>query len=265
MQPYIVVVVRDAGVRAALADAMAGGNGDRVSSAPVTAVFAADLEPLRRLDALVDAERAAGKSPASLRALRFNASAVLAGGGGGRDGPTGAMCGVIGGAAHVARAAALSAASRLGVPLLPTLPSPEAWAGGAASMAAMVYMLAAASAGVGTHPMEGFDARAVADAVGLPRGRFAVPLVVATGYEESDAPAAPAETARGGAEPGRSATADGGGARRLQADGSGAAARASHSERPRPQPHHVRSPRFAPETVFQQDTYGRALPGVPVL
>ena len=42
-QPYAVIAVKEAKQRAALAQTMLGRNGERVETAPVTLVFAADL------------------------------------------------------------------------------------------------------------------------------------------------------------------------------------------------------------------------------
>jgi hypothetical protein len=101
----------------------------------------------------------------------------------------------------------------------------------------MSYMRAAAAYGVATHPMEGFDGRAVAEACGIPRRRYSVPLVVATGYEE------PAGRGR----------RDGGAEAAGEEDSAEDAAT------------HPRSPRFAPHDVFRSDTFERPLHGVPVL
>ncbi len=43
-------------------------------------------------------------------------------------------------------------------------------------------MLAAAAHGLDTCPMEGFDGRRIQQALRIPAPRYAIPLVVATGY-----------------------------------------------------------------------------------
>lgn len=62
--PYSVVVASSAASREALAASCVGGNGAAVRSAPVVAVFAADLEPRRLLAATLARERSAGLTPA---------------------------------------------------------------------------------------------------------------------------------------------------------------------------------------------------------
>ena len=270
LQPYVVILVRDRATRHALADAMLGGNAARVADAPVTAVFAADLQPLRRISTLVEIEREAGKPPQYLRSLPFDAGAMLAGSGGG----------VSGRAVHAAKTAVFSAASCLGGVALPAISSPEAWSGGATAMAAMVYMLAATSAGVATLPMEGFDARAVAKVVQLPGGgRFAVPLVIATGYEdggadeERSAAAVAASAAASGAAASDAATTarwTGTGSASAEASSTAstvarghvghAASGAATATASAGKPSLVRrsSPRFPLESVVFMDAYGSA-------
>lgn len=174
-----MVLVTNLHVRGLLAEAMMGGNARRVADAPVTAVFAADLQPLSNLGAIVDLEARAGKPTRYLRGLAGDMSMALAGPGG--------WCGLgpSGRAAHGLKAASLAAASAV-LPGLPTISSPEAWAFKGASLAAMTWMYAATAAGLASHPMEGFDAAAVRRACRIP-DRYAIPMVVATGYPAADA------------------------------------------------------------------------------
>jgi nitroreductase len=184
-----------------------GGNGAAVRSAPVVAVFAADLEPRRLLAATLARERSAGLTPARyLRGFETDAAALLAGpacGGGGGGGGAGAdddyaaggeararagavspLAFALHGAALEARrgaAAALSAALAGAAPV-PTLNSAEGWAFKNAALAAQTLMLGAAAAGLASLPLEGFDARMACAALGIPWPRYAVPLAVALGY-----------------------------------------------------------------------------------
>lgn len=48
------------------------------------------------------------------------------------------------------------------------------------------YMLAAAAHGLDTCPMEGFDGRRIQLALRIPAPRYAIPLVVATGYAKPE-------------------------------------------------------------------------------
>lgn len=226
MSPFRVVIVDDAAAREVLAGAMLGANGDRVRSAPATAVFAADLQATRSVDDVVAMEARAGKPSQYLRALPLNArvfasdACVAPGGAAGLGGPP------LPGALSLLRGALTSVASH--VAPSPTPNSAEGWAFKNASLAAMTFMLGAAAAGLGSSPMEGFDARRVRAALGIP-DRFAVPLMVAVGYEA--AAVVPAAAAGGGGE---------------------AAA-------PR------RSLRMPPATVFRRNTFNTPLEGVPEL
>lgn len=206
----------DPNVRTALSEGMLGGNAARVEDAPVNAVFAADLEPLRSVQEIVRMEAAAGKSGRYLRNLPSDASIFLSGGG----------CG----SAHVqdAKAAAMSLGSMIAPGALPTVNSAEGWAFKAAGLAAMTFMYAATAAGLSTHAMEGLDARAVRSACRIP-DRFAIPLVVSLGYPLTErASGAPAS---GGVEAG-------------PAGGSGS----SSAQRPR-------SPRLPIDHVFKSNSF----------
>eukprot|EP01138_Halocafeteria_seosinensis_P013924 gb/GECG01014219.1/.p1 GENE.gb/GECG01014219.1/~~gb/GECG01014219.1/.p1 ORF type:complete len:354 (+),score=41.92 gb/GECG01014219.1/:1-1062(+) len=75
LQPYQIIVVQDTAVKELLADAALGGNGDKIREAPVVTVFAADLEATRRIESVVETEKAAGtRSPRYLNSLPFDAS-----------------------------------------------------------------------------------------------------------------------------------------------------------------------------------------------
>ena len=67
------------------------------------------------------------------------------------------------------------------IEMLPTLSSAETWAQKNTMLAAMVYMLACTSRGLATCPMEGIDAAGVRNVLGIPRGRYSIPLIVSAG------------------------------------------------------------------------------------
>ena len=221
-----MVLVTDPAVRAALAEGMLGGNAARVAEAPVSAVFAADLQPLQLLPQIVAMEAAAGRSGRYLRGLPGDAAVFMAGGGGGGGG----AC-----AAHAAKAAALSLAGAWLPGALPTVNSAEGWAFKSVGLAAMTLMYAATAGGLASHAMEGLDARAVRAACRIPHDRYAIPLVVALGYP------------LGG---------DGGGGSGRGADGGGGAGGAAAP----PPAAHARSPRLPLGRVFKLDAFPRALP-----
>ena len=65
--------------------------------------------------------------------------------------------------------------------LLPTLSSSETWSQKNTMLVAMTYMLACTSRGIVTCPMEGYDALGIKGALGIPPGRYSVPLIVSAG------------------------------------------------------------------------------------
>mmetsp|Transcript_22577 Transcript_22577/g.46549 ORF Transcript_22577/g.46549 Transcript_22577/m.46549 type:complete len:474 (+) Transcript_22577:67-1488(+) len=67
------------------------------------------------------------------------------------------------------------------IQLLPTLSSAETWSQKNTMLVAMTYILACTSRGMATCPMEGFDANGVRKVLGIPRGRFGIPLLVCAG------------------------------------------------------------------------------------
>ena len=189
MQPYTVVLVDDARVRGRVAEGMLGvGNVERTLGAPLVAVFAADLDAQSSVAEVQEMEARAGQRSAGyLRSLPVGAAAFS----------SSQQGGCAGSAASAVGAAALSSLSALsGMPLPPLGTPGMAWAYKQTAMAAMVYMLAATSLGLATHPMEGLDPARVAQAVGLSSSRWSVPLVITTGY-----PAALAPEGRGPAPP----------------------------------------------------------------
>lgn len=82
-----------------------------------------------------------------------------------------------------------SSLKRIGGHLLsPLRPMPRfnsdstSWSEKNTALAAQTYMLAAASMGIQTAPMEGFDERRLCSELQIPIDEYSVPIVVATGY-----------------------------------------------------------------------------------
>ena len=67
------------------------------------------------------------------------------------------------------------------IQMFPTLTSAETWAQKNTMLVAMTFMLACTSKNLSTCPMEGIDAAGVRKVLGIPRGRFSIPLIVSTG------------------------------------------------------------------------------------
>lgn len=67
----------------------------------------------------------------------------------------------------------------------PTIESVESWGYKNASLMAQTYVFAANSHGLATCMMEGYDVRRARDVLRVPE-RYAMPLMVATGYEEAN-------------------------------------------------------------------------------
>ena len=173
LQPYTVIVVRSDDAKAALADACLGPNAWRVRDAALTFVFAADLESLRRVDAVVAMEREAGTPEGYLAGLPMQAAAFA-------SGPLPRL-------ASLARSTVIRAASAL-TPM-PTPQSPTAWAYKQTALAANTLLLGATAHGLATCAMEGFDSDRVGRALDIPC-RYEVPIIVSVGHPHPEDPAA---------------------------------------------------------------------------
>lgn len=67
------------------------------------------------------------------------------------------------------------------IQLLPTLSSAETWSQKNTMLVAMTYILACTSRGLATCPMEGVDASGIRKVLGIPGGRFSIPMIVSVG------------------------------------------------------------------------------------
>mmetsp|Transcript_75650 Transcript_75650/g.131063 ORF Transcript_75650/g.131063 Transcript_75650/m.131063 type:complete len:371 (-) Transcript_75650:40-1152(-) len=178
MQPYKVVIVRDKKKREELSQAFVGdGNIRRVKKAPVTVIFLADLEPARLIPRIVDLSRKQGLPDDFLMSLSVNVFALTAPG---RFGPPTPL--------NLATTAISPFAA------LPVFNDVEAWSFKNTMLVASQMMLAAASHGVSSSPMEGFDTRRVFQVLKVPFTdwpRYAVPLAISMGYDTDDTTGSP--------------------------------------------------------------------------
>lgn len=170
LQPWTCILVRSADQRELVGRAaLSESNWRRVLDAPVTAVFCADLEPARSLPRVKAEAQAQGRDAQQVEDLEL---AV------GYYATHGKLASLVKGFASNA--------------LSPVAPAPQpegrkAWAYKSAMLAAQTYLLAATAHGLATAPMEGFDAARLRAYLDVP-ARYALPLVVATGYAPADAP-----------------------------------------------------------------------------
>lgn len=185
-QPYRVVLVHSPRDKERLAEFCLGRNADRVRDADCTAVFLADGEcgrEGRRLAALLG-----GRRWRRLRTLvlLFSSGYPLP-----RWLGVPLSFGVRLGVSVLAFAARRLRSLKRSFPrlplvpddvqLLPTLTSAETWSQKNTMLVAMTFLLACASRGLATCPMEGFDAAGVRRALGIPRGRYSIPLIASVG------------------------------------------------------------------------------------
>jgi len=167
LQPTHFTVVDDAALKTRLVKACM--NQKQVAEAPAVVIFSGDRNVARNnMDAFLKLDRDAGaideKYERLLRKvipLAFN------------RGPLG-----IG----LAWKSTLPALARLAIPV-PSIPAVQRdyWLAKQACLAAMNFMLAAASGGLATVPMEGFDESRVRKVLHMPRSQHVV-LVVPVGY-----------------------------------------------------------------------------------
>ncbi|ETW02152.1 hypothetical protein H310_05725 [Aphanomyces invadans] len=167
LQPYACMLVQDPTDRNALSAAMLGDNVRKVKEAPLIAVFAADLEPSKRVPAIQEMMATAGQSTADIQQLPLKLRFF---------GGEGHLAGVI--------------RSGISTALTPFQPVPTyvptiAWSYKSTMLAVSQYILAAESHGIGSCVMEGFDETWVRHALDIP-DRYSVPVVVASGYAAAE-------------------------------------------------------------------------------
>ncbi|TDH66576.1 uncharacterized protein CCR75_005630 [Bremia lactucae] len=168
VQPYACILVRQEKDRKKLAEAMMGGNARKVIEAPVIAVFAADLEPTKRVPRLQKLAYDSG-APADFVSNMPHVVRLFSG-----EGMISSMLRKI-----------------ISTAVSPLQPAPsdvstEAWSFKQTSFAAATFLYAAQVHGLATCPMEGFDIIRVRNALDIP-DRYSVPVVIALGYADPSA------------------------------------------------------------------------------
>lgn len=155
-------------VKSKLADhAMLGiGNQYRVKDSSAVAVFLADLEVNKRIDRIFELEQGC-RDPNYLATMPI-ASSFLTG---------------EGHAATLLKQMATDVMSELQP--MPSVEPVQAWSYKNAGLMAQTFTLAATSHDLATCMMEGYDVRRAKQVLRVP-DRYAIPIMVATGYEYED-------------------------------------------------------------------------------
>ena len=178
-QPYRIVLVHSAEQKQALSQYCLGPNQQRVLDADCTAVFLADRQILKSTQQFTKFSQHLDRKKRPLPKIVLMYVAIFSSGF-----PLPRVVSSI-----------VSFCMRMGVGIadwfsrkifrkcfLPSLSSAETWASKQATMVAMAYMLACAACGVDTIPMEGINASGIRSVLNIrPQGRYAIPLIVATG------------------------------------------------------------------------------------
>ena len=142
------------------------GNQFRTRDASALAVFITDLEPRKRIDRISELERHY-RHPDYLSSFPMVSSFLLG----------------EGHAANLIKGVSTSFLSQ--VQPMPDIEPIQSWGYKNASLMAQTYCLAAESHGLATCMMEGFDSRRLSEILRIP-DRYAIPLVIATGYDYED-------------------------------------------------------------------------------
>ncbi|DAZ93595.1 TPA: hypothetical protein N0F65_011779 [Lagenidium giganteum] len=175
MQPYACILVRTPEDRERIAVSMLAGNAARVKQAPVVAVFAADLEPSKRVPHI---QQMMYKNDFPADAINNLPLYVR----------------MFAGEGHLATGVR-SVVSTLMSPLraVPSSTPTIAWSYKQTAIAATTFMFAAQAHGLVTRPMEGFDELRLRYALDIPE-RYSIPMVVCCGYPEHQETADTAST-----------------------------------------------------------------------
>jgi nitroreductase len=174
LQPTHIILVRCNEIKTALADhAMLGaGNKYRVVDASGIAVFCADLQPSKRIHRIHDLERTHNIREKGYMSVLRVASTFL----------TGEKR--INTNFNLATMAKQTFANALSPSRpMPTMEDVGMWSYKNAGIMAQLYTLSATAHGLSTCMMEGYDTRRVMDILRIPRDRYGVPIMIATGYE----------------------------------------------------------------------------------
>jgi nitroreductase len=168
VQPTNIILVQSQEIKDQLSQhAMLGpGNQFRTRDASALAVFLSDLEVNKRINRIYELEKD-HRNPNYLSSLPMTASFL-----------TGE-----GHAATLLKGIATDILSE--VQPMPVIEPIQAWSYKNASLMAQTFVYSAESHELATCMMEGFDARRVKEILRVP-DRYAIPLIVATGYEYED-------------------------------------------------------------------------------
>uniref|UniRef100_K3WSQ5 Nitroreductase domain-containing protein n=1 Tax=Globisporangium ultimum (strain ATCC 200006 / CBS 805.95 / DAOM BR144) TaxID=431595 RepID=K3WSQ5_GLOUD len=147
-QPYTCVVLRDQADRDNLANAMLDMNKRKVKEAPVVVVFAADLEPSRRVPLIQERKLGHSDTPEEIEKI-----------------------------VNTLNKFSFEGADPQTPGYVPTI----AWSYKQTILAAATFLYAAQAAGLSTCPMEGFDEANVRKVLEIP-DRYSVPIVISCGY-----------------------------------------------------------------------------------
>jgi nitroreductase len=176
LQPTQIVMVEDPASKEAIAarSMLGAGNQHRARDCSALVVFLSDLQASKRVPRILDLERTAGHRHPNYSALLTLSTRFLLG---------------EGHAATWAKRLATDLVSNPPPPF-PQVPRPMpvidpilAWSYKNTGLMVQSFVLAATSHGLATCVMEGLDSRHLSRILRFPDDRYAVPMVVATGYE----------------------------------------------------------------------------------
>ncbi|RNF27408.1 nitroreductase [Trypanosoma conorhini] len=167
LQPWVAVVVHEAEQRAALADAALGQPQPR--DAPVTVVFAGDMEPERNAPAALELGLESGYYHPMYGAGYLRSAYYLLHGG-----PMESM-------SHAKSLVSTWYSETTGQAMLSVPTNKQAYAWKQAMIPATTFLYLATAAGFDTAILEGFDEAQVRRVAGLP-ARFTVPVIISVGH-----------------------------------------------------------------------------------
>ena len=170
LQPSQIILVQSQETKNLLAEkAMLGaGNQFRTRDSSALAVFLSDLELGSRIERIEHLERSSGtRDPNYLNVLPIAAS-------------------FLSGEGHLATVAKQTATSLLSpIQAMPTVEPVQSWSSKNTGLLAQTFVMALTSHGLASCIMEGFDDRRAKEVLRIP-DRYAIPLMVATGYDYFD-------------------------------------------------------------------------------
>jgi nitroreductase len=166
LQPTQIIMVTSQAAKDKVTEAMLGpGNQFRTQQCSALAVFLSDLEAGKRIQRIHQLETDWGKRPPAYMAMMPLTTSYLLGEG------------------HAATLLKQLAGSFLSeIQPMPQQEPIQSWCYKNTALAAQSYVLAAESHDLGTSMMEGMDTRRLKEVLRIP-DRYAIPIVIATGYD----------------------------------------------------------------------------------